>query len=85
MTPNPGIEPRVTLVGSEIALTTTPFLQPMVENCFSSMVGKYESDLLEKEDSDHELSEIEEPVGGKGKERENPSGKEGLRGISSNC
>lgn len=43
------------------------------KHCFSNMVDKFESNLLDTEESDPEISQPDEPTSRKRKERENPS------------
>ena len=48
-------------------------LAKAIKDCFSTMVDKFESNLLDTEESDPEISEPDEPTSGTRKERENPS------------
>ena len=48
-------------------------LAKAIKDCFSTMVDKFESNLLDTEESDPEISGPDEPTSGKRKERENPS------------
>ena len=47
-------------------------LAKAIKDCFSTMVDKFESNLLDTEESDPEISWPDEPTSGTRKERENP-------------
>ena len=47
-------------------------LAKAIKDCFSTMVDKFESNLLDTEESDPEISGPDEPTSGTRKERENP-------------
>ena len=47
-------------------------LAKAIKDCFSTMVDKFESNLLDTEESDPEISGPDEPTSGTRKERKNP-------------
>ena len=53
--------------------TMSGSLTKAIKDCFSNMVDKFESNLLDTVESDPEISDPEEPTSGKQKDRENPS------------
>ena len=52
--------------------TMSGSLTKAIKDCFSNMVVKFESNLLDTEESDPEISEPDEPTSGKRKERGKP-------------
>ena len=54
-------------------LSMSGSLAKAIKDCFSTMVDKFESNLLDTEESDPEISGPDEPTSGTRKERENPN------------